>query len=79
MEGEPTASSKRELLTDLELGIGPARNLDNHVQDGLLRVGVQGNIVEGRDGHAILLDVDAVLQRVRSANLAQAVGRHGGR
>lgn len=34
--------------------------------------------MEGRDGDAILLDVDAVLERVRGADLADAVlGRHG--
>lgn len=63
----------------LKLGIGPARNLNNHVEDGLLLVGVERNVVEGRDGNAILLDVDAVLQGVGSTNLAEGIGRcHGG-
>lgn len=61
--------------TYLELGIGPSRNLNNHVQDGLLLVGVEGDIVEGRDGLAILLDVDAVLEGVGSRNLADGVRR----
>lgn len=62
----------------LELAIGPAGDLDNHVEDGLLLVGVQGDVVEGGDGDAILLDVDAVLQGVGSGDLAQAVlGGHG--
>lgn len=34
--------------------------------------------MEGRDGDAILLDIDTVLQRVRLGNLADGV-RHGWR
>lgn len=68
---------RKTTLTYLLLGIGPARDLDNHVQDGLLLVGVEGNVVEGRDGLAILLNVDAVLQGVRSSDLAGGV--HGRR
>jgi hypothetical protein len=60
--------------TNLELGVGPARDLNDHVQDGLLLVGVEGDVVEGGDGDAILLDVDAVLQSVGSGDLAQGVG-----
>ena len=59
--------------THLLLGVGPAGNLNNHVQDGLLGVGVEGNIVEGRDNNAILLDVNAVLQGVGSTDLAGGV------
>ena len=61
--------------TYLELGIGPSRNLDNHVQDGLLLVGIERNIVEGGDGNAILLDVDSVLESVGGSDLADAVLR----
>lgn len=61
----------------LLLGIGPAGDLNDHVQDGLLSIGVEGDVVEGRDGLAILLDIDTVLQRVRLGNLANGVG-HGG-
>jgi hypothetical protein len=79
-EESRTATATAE--THLHLAIGPARDLNDHVQDGLLLVGVQRDIVEGRDGHAILLDVDAVLQRVGAADLAGLVGgrwrRHGG-
>jgi hypothetical protein len=67
------------LLGDLELGIGPSRNLDNHVQDGLLLVGIERNIMERRNGLAILLDVDSVLEGVGSRNLADGVvGGHVG-
>lgn len=61
----------------LLLGVGPAGDLNDHVQDGLLLVGVEGNVVEGRDGDAILLDVNTVLQRVRLGNLANGVGHVG--
>ena len=60
----------------LLLSVGPARDLNNHVQDVLLLIGVERDIVERRDGDAILLVVDTVLQRVGLANLADGVG-HG--
>lgn len=67
-------------VTHLELGIGPAGNLNNHVEDSLLLVGIERDIVEGRDGDAILLDVDAVLQSVGRRLLADLVlGSHAGR
>lgn len=61
----------------LLLGVGPARDLDNHVEDSLLLVGIERDVVEGRDWDSILLDVDTVVQRVRLANLADGV-RHFG-
>lgn len=65
--------------TYLKLSVGPSRNLDDHVQDVLLLVGVERNIVERRDGLAILLDVDAMLEGVGSRNLADGiVGGHVG-
>ena len=66
------------MLSYLLLGVGPAGDLNDHVEDGLLLVGIEGDIVEGRDGLAILLDVDTVLQGVGLADLANGV-RHGGR
>lgn len=67
-----------QLRAHLKLAVGPSRNLDNHVQDGLLLVGIERNVVEGRHGDAILLDVDAVLQSVLGGNLADGVSRHRG-
>ena len=62
----------------LLLRVGPAGDLNDHVQDGLLGIGVERDVVEGRDGLAVLLDEDAVLQGKRSAHLADAVaGGHG--
>ena len=49
------------LLGDLELGVGPAGNLDDHVEDALALVSEERDVVEGRDDGAILLDVDAML------------------
>ena len=49
------------LLGDLHLGVGPAGDLNNHVEDPVVLVGEEGDVVEGRDDLAILLDVHAVL------------------
>jgi hypothetical protein len=48
-------------LGDLHLGVGPTRNLNNHVQDALALVNKQRNIMEGRDRLAILFDEYTVL------------------
>ena len=62
----------------LLLRVGPAGDLNDHVQDGLLGIGVERDVVEGRDGMAVLLDEDAVLQGKRSAHLANGVAAgHG--
>lgn len=65
--------------TYLHLAIGPAGDLNDHVQDGLLLVGIEGDIMERRDGHAIFLDVDAVLQGVGAPDLSGLVLRSHGR
>lgn len=71
------STTRDEAYAHLHLGIGPAGDLDDHVEDRLLLVGVQGDIVEGRDGDAILLDVYPVLEGVGRALLADLVlGRH---
>ncbi len=59
--------------THLHLRIGPARDLDDHVEDGMRLVGVERDIMEGRDRHAIPLDVNAVLERVWNCDLASRV------
>lgn len=43
------------ILGDLELGVGPAGNLDDHVEDVLGLVGIQRNVVEGRDRGTVAL------------------------
>jgi hypothetical protein len=59
--------------THLHLGVGPAGHLNNHVEDRLLLVGIQGNVVPWRDELSVLLNEDAVLERVGRANLAGRV------
>ena len=74
--GEARPSSKA-IETHLHLGIGPSWNLDDHVQDSLLFVGVQGDVVEWGDWNSIFLEVDAMLQSVGSSDLASGVlGSH---
>lgn len=63
----------------LLLGVGPAGNLNDHVEDCLLSVGIEGDIVEGRDRLAILLDVHPVLQGEGLADLADGIGHCGRR
>ena len=36
------------LLGDLQLGVRPARNLDDHVEDAIVGIGEKRDIVEGR-------------------------------
>lgn len=60
-------------MSYLKLGVGPSWDLDDHVQDGLLLVGVQRDIVERREWLAILLDVAAVVESVLCADRANAV------
>ena len=59
----------------LHLGVGPSWDLNDHVHDGLLLVGVERDIVEWRDWLPILLDVDAVLQCVWGTNFADGILR----
>ena len=49
------------LLGDLHLRVGPARDLNNHVQDAIVLVGEEGDVMEGRDDAAVLLDEHTVL------------------
>ena len=49
------------LFGDFHLGIGPAGDLNNHVEDPEVLVCEEGNVMEGRDNGAALLDVNAVL------------------
>jgi hypothetical protein len=52
---------ERLLLRDLHLGIGPAGNFDDHVEDAVVLVREKWDIVEGGHNRAILLDVDSVI------------------
>jgi hypothetical protein len=64
--------------THLHLGIGPAGHLNNHVEDGLLLVGIEGNVVPWRDELAVLLNEDTVLESVGRANPAGGVSHFRG-
>ena len=66
---------KKKKENNLLLGIGPAGNLNNHVEHGLLVIGIERDIVEGRDGRSILFDIDSVLDGVGLANLTHRVFR----
>ena len=48
------------LLGDLELCVGPTRDLDNHVEDAIALVGKERNVVEWGDDGSILFRVDAM-------------------
>lgn len=63
--------------THLHLCVGPAGHLNNHVEDRLLLVGIQRDVVPWRDELAVLLNEDAVLERVGRADSAGGVGHFG--
>ena len=48
------------LLGDLKLGVGPAGDLDNHVEDAIALVGKEGNVVEGGDDGSVLFSIYAM-------------------
>ena len=64
------------LLGDLHLGVGPAGDLDDHVQDAIVLVGEEGDVVPGRDDAPVLLEVHAVLCRGGLAGWSGRDGRH---
>jgi len=61
------------LLRDLHLCVGPPWNLNNHVEDGLGLICVEGDIVEWGDWDTILLDEDTVIEGVGLANFSHRV------
>lgn len=61
--------------TYLKLCIGPSWDLNDHVQDGLLLIGVEGDIVEWGNSDAILGDVNTVLEGVGGTDLVGFVLR----
>ena len=52
---------ERLLLGDLHLGVGPARDFNDHVEDAIVRISEQRDVVPGRDGSTLLLDEHTVL------------------
>jgi hypothetical protein len=51
---------ERLLLGDFHLGIGPAGNLDDHVENAIVPICKERDVMERRDDLAVMLDVDAV-------------------
>lgn len=52
---------ERLVLGDLELGVGPTGDLDNHVEDAIALVGKERNVVEGGDDGSVLFRIDAMV------------------
>ena len=48
---------ERLLLGDLELGVGPTGDLDNHVEDAVALIGKERNVVEGGDDGSIVFRI----------------------
>lgn len=63
-------------IIHLHLRIGPSWHLNNHVENGLLRIGIQRDIMEGRHRFAILLDKHAILEGIRRADAPGRVFSH---
>ena len=51
---------ERFVLGDLKLGVGPTRDLYNHVEDAIVLVGKERDVVEGGDDGSVLFRIDAV-------------------
>lgn len=51
---------ERLLLGDLELGVGPTGDLDNHVEDTIALIGEERNVVEGGDDGSVLFRMDTM-------------------
>lgn len=49
------------LLGDLHLCVGPAGDLDDHVEDAIVPVSEERDVMEGGDDVSILFDEDAML------------------
>lgn len=46
---------------NLHLGVGPARNLYDHVEDAIVLISKERNVMEGGNDRAILLDINAMI------------------
>jgi hypothetical protein len=54
---------ERLILGDLELGVGPTGDLDDHVEDAIALVGEERDVVEGGDDGPVLFGIDAMIWR----------------
>jgi len=65
------------LLGDLELCVGPTRDLDNHVEDAIALVGKERDVVEWGDDGSILFRIDAMFEGVGSTDdTRRELGNH---
>jgi len=62
-------------LANLHLCVGPPWDLNNHVEESLLLIGIERNIVEWRNWDTISLDVDTMVNGVGLRNFSHRV-RH---
>jgi len=68
------------ILADFELGVGPTRNLNNHVQDTIVLVVKERNVVEGGKDGPVLFRIYAMFEGVGSTDDTGGVlGDHGRR
>ena len=51
------------VLANLHFGVGPAGDLDDHVQDAIVLIGEERDVVEGGDDGSVLLDIDTMVWR----------------
>jgi len=56
------------VLGDFKLGVSPAGDFDNHVEDAIALVGKERNVVEGGDDGSVLFRVDAMFEGVGSTD-----------
>lgn len=49
------------LLGDFHLGVGPAGDLDDHVEDAIVPVGEKRDVMEGGNDLTVSLDVHSVI------------------
>ena len=47
-------------LGDLEFGVGPTGDLDNHVEDAIALIGKERDVVEGRNDRSVFFEIDTV-------------------
>jgi len=65
------------LLGDLKLGVGPTRDLHNHVEDAIALVGKERDVVERGDDGSVLFRIDAMFEGVGSTNdTSSELGNH---
>ena len=63
------------LLGGFHLGVGPAGDLDNHVEDAEVLVCEEGDVMEGGNDGAILFDEDAVIYHADQSDGERGGGR----